>query len=319
MMIASPDHVTTGRPNYPPLVSFLIPAFNHERFIGKCLDSVLFDKYGNKQLVIVNDGSSDRTGKIISEWISQHESLLDIRYVDRENRGIAATLNELTALASGDFLRLGASDDYFLAEGTTAQVAYLEANPNKLAVVGDSIVIDDQERMVHDSAMVGLFHVDKSRYRTDEGIRREIICRWAIGGPVPLLRKKGLDAAEGWNENLLIDDWDFFLRLAALDLVGFIDFKVGAYRVHGANVSKTKDTAKRIANLRNMAEAVSRNLALFNGQYRTMLEAQGRLIAAKIAYLESRYVKSTWNVLMFGGLSAIASRGSPRDQSGAGQ
>lgn len=318
-MSASSEQAASSPPADLPLVSFLIPAYNHERFIEKCLDSVLSDKYANKQLVIVNDGSRDRTAQIISEWISRHKSSLDIRYVDRENRGIAATLNELTALASGNYLRLGASDDYFLADGTTAQVAYLEANPTKLAVVGDSLVVDDQDQIVHDSAMVGLFHVDKARYLTDEGIRSEIICRWAIGGPVPLLRKQGLDAAEGWNENLLIDDWDFFLRLAARDVIGFIDVNVGAYRVHGTNTSKTKDTARRIANLRNMAEAVSRNLVMFNGRYRTMLKAQGRLIAAKIAYLESRYVRSAWNVLMFGGLRAVASLGSASARSGTQQ
>lgn len=306
-MNIGPDHAVVNRAAEVPLVSFLIPAYNHERFIERCLDSVLFDEYVNKQLVVINDGSRDRTAQIISNWVSRNRSSLDIRYVDRENRGIAATLNELTALASGDYLRLGASDDYFLADGTAAQVAYLEANPAKLAVVGDSIVVDDQDRIIHDSAMVGLFNVDKARYLTDEGIRREIICRWAIGGPVPLLRKKGLDAAEGWNENLLIDDWDFFLRLAAMDVIGFIDVKVGAYRVHGTNTSKTRDTARRIANLRNMAEAVSRNVHLFNGRYGTMLKAQGRLIAAKIAYLECRYGASAWNVLMFGGLRAVAS------------
>ncbi|WP_407118319.1 glycosyltransferase family 2 protein [Bradyrhizobium sp. LMG 9283] len=300
-----------------PLVSFLVPAYNHERFIEKCLNSVLFDKYANKQLVIINDGSRDRTAQIISEWVARHKSSLDIRYVDRENKGIAATLNELTALASGDYLRLGASDDYFLPDGTIAQVAYLQANQTKLAVVGDSIVVDDQDQTVHESAMVGLFNVDKTRYLTDEGIRREIICRWAIGGPVPLLRKRGLDAAEGWNENLLIDDWDFFLRLAALGVVGFIDVKVGAYRVHGTNTSKTKDTERRIANLRNMAEAVSRNLGSFHGCYRTLLKAQGRLIAAKIAYLQSHYPTSAWNVLMFGGLRAIALLGSAPARPGA--
>lgn len=289
-----------------PLVSVLIPAYNHERFIGKCLDSVLLDTYSNKQLVIINDGSTDGTAEIISEWISRYQSCMDIRYVDRENKGIAATLNELTAIAAGDFFRLGASDDYFLPEGTSAQVAYLQANPTKLAVVGDSVVVDDRGKVVHDSAMIGLFNVDKTRYRTDVGIRREIISNWAIGGPVPLLRKIGLEAAHGWNENLLIDDWDFFLRLAALDAVGFIDVKVGAYRVHGTNTSKTKDPTRRIANLQNMAEAANRNLVLFDYQHRALLKAQGKLIAAKIAYLETRYLGAVWNVLSFGCLSAVA-------------
>ncbi|MDG9697731.1 hypothetical protein QC281_47630, partial [Streptomyces sp. DH17] len=80
--------------------------------------------------------------------------------------------------------------------------------------------------------------------------------------------------------------------------------------------SKTKDTAKRIANLRNMAEAVSRNLVLFDGRYRTMLKAQGRLVAAKIAYLERCYLKSSWNVLMFGTLRVVASLGSAPARSG---
>jgi glycosyltransferase involved in cell wall biosynthesis len=314
-MIARSDQSISDRPMNLPLVSFLIPAYNHERFIEKCLDSVLFDKYPAKQLVIINDGSTDQTAQNIAEWISRHKSSLDIRYVDRENKGVTATLNELTALASGEYLRLGASDDYYLPEGTAALVTYLEANPAKLAVVGDSIVVNDQERIIHDSAMVGLFNVDKRRYEAD-GIRREIICRWAIGGPVPLLRKKGLEAVQGWNENLQIDDWDFFLRLAARDAIAFIDVKVGAYRLHGTNTSKTRDAAKRIANLRNMAEAADRNLAFFEGRYRTMLKAQGRLIAAKIAYLERRYLKSAWNVLMFGGLSAIASVGSTSARSG---
>ncbi|MCK1493775.1 glycosyltransferase family 2 protein [Bradyrhizobium sp. 180] len=306
-MSASLEQAGSKPPAGLPLVSFLIPAYNHERFIEKCLDSVLFDKYPSKQLVVINDGSTDRTAQLIADWIARHKSSLDIRYVDRENKGVAATLNELRALATGTYLRLGASDDYYLPEGTSPLVSYLETNPKKLAVVGDSIVVDEDERVVHDSAMVGLFNVDKSRYGTDEGIRREIISRWAIGGPVPLLRAQGLDVAEGWNEDFLIDDWDFFLRLAALGAIGFIDVKVGAYRLHGTNTSKTSDRAKRIANLRNMADAVNRNVIKFNEQYRILLRAQGRLIAAKIAYLEGRYIDAAWNVLVFGGLRAASS------------
>ena len=297
-----------------PLVSFLIPAYNHERFIEKCLDSVLFDEYPSKQLVIINDGSTDRTGQFIADWIARHNSSLDIRYVDRENKGVTTTLNELRALATGKYLRLGASDDYYLPEGTAPLVRYLEANPEKLAVVGDSIVVDEDGRVVHDSAMVGLFNVDKSRYGTDEGVRREIICRWAIGGPVPLLRVQGLDVVEGWNEDFLIDDWDFFLRLAALGAIGFIDVRVGAYRLHRTNTSKTRDTAKRVANLRNMADAVNRNLMKFDERYRILLRAQGRLIAAKIAYLEGRYVDAAWNLLVFGGLTAASSSGLSRSE-----
>ena len=80
-----------------PLVSVLIPAFNHERFVQRCLDSVLEDPYPAKELIIIDDGSTDSTGERIAEWVVQHSGELPIEYVRRNNRGIAATLNELAA------------------------------------------------------------------------------------------------------------------------------------------------------------------------------------------------------------------------------
>lgn len=70
-----------------PLVSVLIPAFNHEHFVQRCLDSVLEDPYPCKEIVIIDDGSSDATGEKISQWISDHGHRLPVHFVQRENRG----------------------------------------------------------------------------------------------------------------------------------------------------------------------------------------------------------------------------------------
>jgi glycosyltransferase involved in cell wall biosynthesis len=83
-----------------PLVSILIPAFNHERFVQRCLDSVLEDPYPSKELIIIDDGSTDSTGERITTGSRQHSGDLPIEYVRRENKGIAATLNELAARAN---------------------------------------------------------------------------------------------------------------------------------------------------------------------------------------------------------------------------
>jgi hypothetical protein len=71
-----------------------------------------------------------------------HGDELPVQYARRGNKGIAATLNELAARAHGEYLRLGASDDYLLPGGLEAQVSYLRAHPGKGAVIGDSIVVD---------------------------------------------------------------------------------------------------------------------------------------------------------------------------------
>lgn len=274
-----------------PLVSVLIPAYNHERFVERCLDSVLEDTYPAKEIVIVDDGSADRTGERIAGWVARYGHQLHVEYVrHHENRGIAATLNELAARAHGEFLRLGASDDYLLPGGLAAQVDYLQAHPRKRAVIGDSIVVDQYGNKLHDSGMRDLHGADKRLYRTDEGIRRAVISQWAIGGPVALLRKSALETVDRWTEGLRIDDWDFFLRLAARDALGFIDMPVCAYRLHGNNVSKTRHTATRIVNLTESWQVARRRAEMFDEPYRSLLKAQSHVISAKVAFLQKRSI-----------------------------
>ena len=272
-----------------PLVSVLIPAYNHERFVERCLDSVLEDPYPAKEVVIIDDGSVDRTGERIAQWAARYGDRLRVEYVRHdENRGIAASLNELAARARGEFLRLGASDDYLLPGGLAAQVTYLQTHPRKHAVIGDSIVVDQYGAKLHDSGMRDLHGADKSLYDTDDGIRRAVISQWAIGGPVALLRKSALETVDRWTEGLRIDDWDFFLRLAARDALGFIDVPVCAYRLHGNNVSKTRHTATRIVNLTESWQVARRRSEMFDEPYRSLLKAQAHYISAKIAFLQKR-------------------------------
>ncbi|WP_266171419.1 glycosyltransferase [Dyella subtropica] len=277
-----------------PLVSVLIPAFNHERFVQQCLDSVLEDPYPAKELIIIDDGSTDRTGEIITDWVATHCMELPIEYVRRDNKGIAATLNELVVRASGEFLRPGASDDYLLPGGLEAQVHYLLAHPSKEAVIGDSIVVDRGGNKLHDSGMCDLHGANKNLYRSDEGIRRAVISQWAVGGPVALIRKSALDTVVRWSEGLRIEDWDLFLRLAARDALGFIDVSVCAYRVHGANLSMTRNTATRVVNLVESKQVALRRESLFDEPYRTLLRAQSHYIEAKISFLQRR----PWNLLV---------------------
>ena len=277
-----------------PLVSILIPAYNHERFVQRCLDSVLEDAYPAKELIIIDDGSTDSTGERIADWVAQHSGDLPIEYVRRSNRGIAATLNELAARARGEFLRLGASDDYLLPGGLDAQVRYLLSHSYKRAVIGDSIVVDQNGKKMYDSGMCDLHGADKRLYSCDDGIRRAVISQWAIGGPVALIRKSALDTIDRWSEGLRIDDWDFFLRLAACDALGFIDVSVCAYRLHGANLSKTRHRATRIVNLTESRYVALRRASLFEGTDRTLIKAQAHFISAKISFLQRR----VWSVAL---------------------
>jgi glycosyltransferase involved in cell wall biosynthesis len=299
-----------------PLVSVLIPAYNHEHFVQRCLDSVLEDPYPAKEIVIIDDGSTDATGARIAEWVARHGDKLRVEYARHDNRGIAATLNELAARAHGEFLRLGASDDYLLPGGLAAQVRYLQTHPRKQAVIGDSIVVDRFGNTLHHSGMRDLHGADKRLYASDEGIRRAVITQWAVGGPVALLRKSALETVDRWTEGLRIDDWDFFLRLAAQDGLGFIDVSVCAYRLHGNNLSKTRHRATRIVNLTESWQVAQRRAELFDEPCRTLLKAQSHYISAKVAFLQRRSFLLAFHLLAYLSLLA-ASKLKPLPSPGA--
>jgi glycosyltransferase involved in cell wall biosynthesis len=245
--------------------------------------------YPNKELVIVNDGSLDGTSQVISNWVSRNQHAIEVTFVDRGNKGISTTLNELARLAKGEFLRICASDDYILPEGISAQVEYLKKNKTKSAVFGDAVVVDALGERTCESLMADLYRVDKSNYQGDHRMIREIICRWAIGGPVLMIRKTVLEQLGGWSEDLVVEDWDLYLRLVSIGAVGFMENPVGAYRIHGLNTSRTKNVAKRIRNLRDMQLTACRRTTLFEEPYKSLLSAEKNLIAAKIAFLEKRY------------------------------
>ncbi|MBM7125000.1 glycosyltransferase [Dyella flava] len=282
-----------------PLVSVLIPAFNHGRFVQRCLDSVLEDLYPAKEIIIIDDGSTDDTHERIVEWIARHGDKLRVEYARHANKGIASTMNELAARAHGEFLRLGASDDYLLPGGLEAQVRYLLMHPFKKAVVGDSIVVDGNGLILHGSGMHDLHGANKKLYRSDEGIRRAVISQWAIGGPVAMVRKSALDTVDRWTEGLRIDDWDFFLRLAACDGLGFIDVSVCAYRLHDNNFSRTTHRDTRVINLRESRHVAMRRTHLFEEPYRTLLKAQVHVIGAKIAFLQRRLTPLAFHIVMY--------------------
>lgn len=296
-----------------PLVSVLIPAYNHERFVQRCLDSVLEDPYPAKELIIIDDGSTDRTAGRIADWVATHCMDLPIEYVRRENRGIAATLNELVARASGEFLRPGASDDYLLPGGLDAQVRYLLTHPGKGAVIGDSVVVDQDDKKIHESGMRDLHGANKGLYRSDDGIRRAIISQWAIGGPVALMRRSALDTVDRWSEGLRIEDWDLFLRLAARDALGFIDVSVCAYRVHGANLSKTRHIPTRVINLVESRQVALRRVCLFDEPYRTLLRAQSHYIGAKISFLQRQLWPLALHLLAYLSLMVLSKLRTPSD------
>lgn len=230
-----------------PLVSICLPVYNHASYIRECLDSVVADSYPNKELLIADDGSSDDSFDVISDWFKATSPDLAYRITRHSNAGQSATLNRLLRVARGEYCVFLASDDYLLPGGIEARVAMLRRDPSLVAVFGDAKVVSRGGAVLMESGLRDLYHADKSKYHTRRSLLFQVVVRWSVPGPVLAIRRKNLLEFGGLSEDRkLLEDFDLYIRLADRRQLGFVDVPVAAYRLHGANVSRSGDSGSTI-------------------------------------------------------------------------
>src|SRR4051812_6975653 len=111
-------------PAQSPLVSVIVPAFNDERYLGEALKSALAQDYANKEIIVVDDGSTDSTPQILSTFSRE------IRVFRQSNGGAPVARNAAIAQARGKYLAFLDADDLWLPQKLSAQITYLEAHPD---------------------------------------------------------------------------------------------------------------------------------------------------------------------------------------------
>ena len=130
---------------YPPLylmekkkiISVVIPAYNHERFIGAAVDSVLEQTWENLELIIVDDGSTDETGNIVKSYTDPRLS-----YYYQENQDAFNTINRGMGLATGDYIAILNSDDIYVKDRLEKLVTLQQAG-NAACLFTDVLPISD--------------------------------------------------------------------------------------------------------------------------------------------------------------------------------
>ncbi|MGP4714439.1 MULTISPECIES: glycosyltransferase family 2 protein [unclassified Psychrobacter] len=114
-----------------PLISVVIPVYNKENYLEKCLDSVVNQTYAALEIILINDGSTDRSPMICKEYADRDSR---IRFIDKDNQGVSVTRNLGIYLSNGEWLYFLDSDDFLdvdafevladIAKSTDADVIY---------------------------------------------------------------------------------------------------------------------------------------------------------------------------------------------------
>lgn len=125
-------------------VSVIIPVYNTEKYVIRCLESIRKQNYNNIQVIIINDGSTDNSEEIISNYLKRY--CLKYEYYKKENGGLSSARNYGMNYADGDYLFFLDSDDYLSDDAIDSLVSNSgEAD----IVIGDFIYVDDKEEKKH--------------------------------------------------------------------------------------------------------------------------------------------------------------------------
>ena len=91
------------------LISIIVPIYNKEKYISKCLDSILQQDYYNFEIIIIDDGSTDNSSHIVKDYCSKNKN---IKYYFQTNQGVSAARNKGLDLVSGEYIIFIDADDY---------------------------------------------------------------------------------------------------------------------------------------------------------------------------------------------------------------
>jgi glycosyltransferase involved in cell wall biosynthesis len=192
----------------PPQVSVILPTYNRDWILAEAIDSVLGQRYPDLELIVVDDGSTDRTAELLASYGER------LRHIQQPNRGVSAARNTGIAAARGSLIAFLDSDDLWLPGKVTAQVRYFNTHPH-------ISICQTEEFWIRKGKRVN----PKNRHRKASGMifdRSLELC--LISPSAVMLRRELLDRVGGFDETLpACEDYDLWLRISCRYPVGLID------------------------------------------------------------------------------------------------
>lgn len=211
-----------------PLVSILIPAYNAEKWIADTLCSAIAQTWEPKEIIVVDDGSTDQTLSIARQFESEQ-----VRVVANEHQGAAATRNKALSLSRGDYIQYLDADDLLAPDKIARQMEAVEQTPSKRTLFSGSWA-EFVYRYYRSEFIPSALWCDLSP--TDWLIRKMKLGVFMQTG-VWLVSRELAEAAGPWDTRLLgDDDGEYFCRvLLASDAVRFVPESRAYYRRSGIN------------------------------------------------------------------------------------
>lgn len=188
-----------------PAVSIIIATYNKGAFIKKAIESVLGQSYKQLEIIIIDDGSTDNTKKIVSPYLQAGK----IKYIYQKNSGSAVARNRGIKFAQGKYIAILDSDDFWVdKQKLEKQVNFLEKNSEYSLVGGGMIIINKKGKKI-------------GKYippETDNDIRKLILIKNPFAHSTVLFRKDKWELTKGYISRQIssTDEWSLWLEMGKL-------------------------------------------------------------------------------------------------------
>lgn len=255
---------TTQEIKKTPLVTVLMLTYNRAKYIATAIDSVLAQTYQNFELVIIDDGSTDTTGEILSTYEDSRITIISYPH----NEGLHARRKESLAYVEGKYVAVLDSDDVWTdMNKLSEQVDYMEKNED-CAVVGTFITLYSPN-----SEVIG----ENTYQTTDKAIRNAILQRNQFTHSSVLMRTSLLTQVPGYRDTGLAEDLDLFLQLGTLGTFANIPKYMTAYRIHTESFNP-----QRTAMAKAVLGIIKMNKHTYPHYFKALLKAHLRILITSV-------------------------------------
>ncbi len=189
-----------------PLVSILCLCYNHQKFLEEALLSVIQQDYPNKEIIVIDDFSTDESVVEIEKLLKKYPELVFIR--NSSNMGNCASFNQGFALSKGSYIIDFATDDVMLAGKITKQVEKFLLLPENYGVV-----YSDAEVISEDGTFLSYHHKGTSKefYHPEGDVFKFVLGKYFICPPSIMMRRSVLEFTGGYDATLAYEDFNFWV------------------------------------------------------------------------------------------------------------
>lgn len=213
-----------------PLVSVVIPLYNHEIYIEKAINSVLEQDYPNIEITVINDGSNDQSEAIATRVLDKGNRPFQV--ISQENCGAHTAINRGIEVAQGEYISILNSDDYYFPHRLTIMMnEMIKANKRFAYSKVKHIDLEGRTHIYQDVYLKQLALADHFPTISFELLRNNI----AVTTGNFIFHRSIIDEVGTFSSLITTHDWDFILRVLLVEEPLFIDEELMAYRVHSGS------------------------------------------------------------------------------------